>query len=1537
MLTSSDPSRTRRANGNSATSSTHRRPSLSTTLTHPPTSQHSQPPLTPSGSNVYHPPHHYNRGGVGGSINTTYSKDDLLGIFRQQEQSGNSLRDVKDLVLGDTSSGNSAGWGRTGDEGGADVCWDKDGGLKPVSLEELTEEERELFSNNVNSPHKVPPNQSNQGPTNHHTVVTNTPPPKRSNSGALPGNITTPGANRPQNRRRETSDAALTGSPFTSTPPQVPRRRTELREAEDTGGRGTLFGRWGSGTSGEDDHAKDKGTEEGSTAGGARSAGLIRKGSGAWPSGVAGSSGFASSGALNSPMGSFGNGTFGGTMGGFSLQSTTNTADKAKAGGGASGARGSTAPPKVEDVEEEDDDVNRVVSHAVDHHRDEEERERPMSSDTDPFGDRDQDDHGTGQGRHSPRSSMDDPHRIKNSASFGNMASAAVNASRGGNSIATPTKIRSDLGFSGLGGSREGLTLGGMGQGSLHQQLQNLQLNQHGNYPLHGRSRQGSIGGMVGGLNENEPLSPTETNPYQSPAPEKADDDDINDIHGDGGHGSGIIGGGFKRDVGAPGSDRSGRSSTAGLGAVGGLSGFGSISGSGLWGGQVGTPGLGTSAAPSAFFGSGLGDLASPGGTLLSSSGMGGMGSIGGGGGPFGSASRSRLAQMFSPEQQQQMEDENGGFESNDGFGDLRFGGFGSRRGFGNIDSPMRDRGDVSDLFSGLHTTRSLGNIGAQASGDSMFSREREDSFTLGSLQMQNQSNSMQPPMSHQAQPIRPPPGTVPPQPQTVLVMPDKIQWTYRDPSGTIQGPFSGLEMHDWYKAGFFTQELAVKRIEDHDFEPLGQLVRRIGNTREPFLVPLQAPPGSTAPTAAPAAPVPNAWSGWPLDAQQPGTVQPPFAGSFPSFGTTLTADQQNALERRKQEEQYLLARQREFLVQQQIFAKNQVLHHQHSQQSLHSQPSYGSLQGSLQSPGGFATPTAGAPSVGPQNAFEPGVLLRQAGAAAGGGGDTFGVGHGLQGMPGQQMQPGNQFLQQQQQQIHPPNHIQLEQQKQLLDMQRQTQRIYQNQHQQVEKQQELEHAQQQQINAAAQTPQQAQQDVEKEEDKISQEQHEQAHESNERSADAASSSPDDHWDPESEHKPSPQANEQLKTSVPKGSSAKASPIPKQAQPAPPASVWQEIEQPLVQPFPPPPGSHHASEIPSSTLPMTRSPSSETPHTSVSVAPWANKENEVKGPSLKEIQEVEARAQQAKDAAEAEHKRQMMLQQVNTQPPPPAPGLPSTATWATSPSGTPSSSQASAWAKPLVKANTLPTGGAKKTLQQIQKEEELRKAKAVAAAAAAAQATQNVAAHPTPAGGKRYADLAGKTQQLPQLNTVGVVGGVWTTVGPGGKSKNLATSPIPTAPAQSLKTAPSTPALGLPVPTTAKKVSPTSPASKPPTMSANEEFMKWCKASIKGLNQGLQADELIQTLLTFPAETELIAETIYTCTTTMDGRRFAEEFVRRRSAANKGIIIDAGTANGGASGWNEVAKGKPQPVTREVSPETNAAFKVVPGKKKGRR
>src|SRR6202043_2491059 len=116
---------------------------------------------------------------------------------------------------------------------------------------------------------------------------------------------------------------------------------------------------------------------------------------------------------------------------------------------------------------------------------------------------------------------------------------------------------------------------------------------------------------------------------------------------------------------------------------------------------------------------------------------------------------------------------------------------------------------------------------------------------------------------------------------QRTMVMPDRMRWVYLDPQGQVQGPWSGLEMHDWYKASFFTADLSVKKVEDAEFEPLGQLIRRIGNSREPFLVPQIGVPHGLATTQAGAPFAPAATA----SVSQQGSVQPPFAGAFPSFG----------------------------------------------------------------------------------------------------------------------------------------------------------------------------------------------------------------------------------------------------------------------------------------------------------------------------------------------------------------------------------------------------------------------------------------------------------------------------------------------------------------------------------------------------------------------------------------------------------------------------------------------------------------------------
>ncbi|XP_048004832.1 GRB10-interacting GYF protein 2 [Leguminivora glycinivorella] len=46
--------------------------------------------------------------------------------------------------------------------------------------------------------------------------------------------------------------------------------------------------------------------------------------------------------------------------------------------------------------------------------------------------------------------------------------------------------------------------------------------------------------------------------------------------------------------------------------------------------------------------------------------------------------------------------------------------------------------------------------------------------------------------------------------------------WYYEDPKKTVQGPFSSKDMYNWYRAGFFTPSLMVRRACDTHMRPLG-------------------------------------------------------------------------------------------------------------------------------------------------------------------------------------------------------------------------------------------------------------------------------------------------------------------------------------------------------------------------------------------------------------------------------------------------------------------------------------------------------------------------------------------------------------------------------------------------------------------------------------------------------------------------------------------------------------------------------------------
>ena len=106
----------------------------------------------------------------------------------------------------------------------------------------------------------------------------------------------------------------------------------------------------------------------------------------------------------------------------------------------------------------------------------------------------------------------------------------------------------------------------------------------------------------------------------------------------------------------------------------------------------------------------------------------------------------------------------------------------------------------------------------------------------------------------------------------------------------------------------------------------------------------------------------------------------------------------------------------------------------------------------------------------------------------------------------------------------------------------------------------------------------------------------------------------------------------------------------------------------------------------------------------------------------------------------------------------------------------------------------------------------------------------------------------------------------------------------------------------------------------------------------------LTVDDFVQNLLAMPPDVEIIRDSVYASSSTLDAQRIADEYIRRRKLADKGIIEPASTngvsgvlaggesKSGNAGGWSEVARKGP-----EKKEESSAQFKVVAGKKKGKR
>jgi PERQ amino acid-rich with GYF domain-containing protein len=904
----------------------------------------------------------------------------------------------------------------------------------------------------------------------------------------------------------------------------------------------------------------------------------------------------------------------------------------------------------------------------------------------------------------------------------------------------------------------------------------------------------------------NEPMSPTNTNPFQSPDADKSLETEADDAsaapfslrH----QGSRNLASNF--DAAGDRSQNSSAGQQRNLPAFGGLGGLG---GAGPWSAAPAT--FGQSRTAQGFGQSGFGgslfstmsDLTTPGGFTTPTSTF--------------PTTRSKMGSLFPSQTGVDISNETNPIDV-----------FNSRGGpnpnYVGADPSLvsNNRGALDDLFTPISNQNlpvsmaSVTNPGSISSGIGSYSDLSRDNQIMSSTVM----NATATPSGASSIYGRSPepssdPNQPPPAQQRQMVMPDRMRWIYRDPSGATQGPFSGLEMHDWYKAGFFSPELQVKKLEDQEYEPLAQLIRRIGNSREPFLVPqIGIPHGQ------PSGPGVLGTTGGTSGAG----AQPPFPNSFPSFGTTLTAEQQNALERRKQEEQYLMARQKEHLAYHQahmrqiqmsnlpLHQQQQQLHHHSSAHSLQSQPSYGSIT----SPGGFQhTPN---PLSGPQHPGSTSAMFDSPMRSA------FGYGFSGENVPFSR-EPGL---------VGAMDRLNM-------GVPSPMQAPFGG----MPASQDFGHNQQVntmlQDRARLQTQQDQWDSINKDDGRDSYERLEQFHQ--------LRNDVNDQVRPPSGPIARPRTqdteDEPINTEQDAMSQSAGQDSYEETQEFPPG---QQTAQNIVPPQPSTSPLHapaaQRKQYIADVLAAETSSRSQTPldtPTTGSRAPWAQDNTDgPKGPSLKEIQEAEAKeakklAEREEAAANARRNQaeQERIAAAHAAAQATAAGLPSTANWATqSPT---SAGTSSPWAKPANGKVTTPTSNAKKSLTQIQKEEEARKNRQAAAAATAASV--NVAVANNIPGSKSYANLAGKVAA--PINTTG---GAWTTVGASGKVK-----------------VPSSPAISTPTRAVSGNIATTSTTSKSKPVapvrsntgvnvaqSALDEFQKWVRNSLgKGLNTSVNGKQ----------------------------------------------------------------------------------------------
>ncbi|KAL7410180.1 hypothetical protein BDY24DRAFT_418298 [Mrakia frigida] len=807
-----------------------------------------------------------------------------------------------------------------------------------------------------------------------------------------------------------------------------------------------------------------------------------------------------------------------------------------------------------------------------------------------------------------------------------------------------------------------------------------------------------------------------------------------------------------------------------------------------------------------------------------------------------------------------------------------------------------------------------------------------------------------------------------------------QVKWMYKDPSGAIQGPFPASSMQDWHGQGYFNASLLVKREADLAFETVATLTQLAPSTEVIFFLPAPvrpaAPPGMISRGSTPgyASPIAsystsNAYAASPIQQHQDGSMTPSrLAGADPldrflrQQGEKPNEEEANGARWNDQQQQQSPVVQQQYPQQQQqlyaqqplgggaydpaplgygnnspaprhmaynalgrqaplqagVFAQSQspysspVVQHQAPSPWTQQQQPQQQQQTPVRNYYGLAEgQQLGSPSPVARVPYQYSPVQNLAPGAGWGANDWRNAPS-----PGQMPLQPQQIPQQQQQHSYLNQLIpgSVQQHQQLAPVAPWASSPSVEVAQPIQQQQVPQEAQQQQQQVQVEEQQQA---------------------------------PASRWAQPLSHAsvPStPAQNSPVETSFDS--------LAIQEQPAQVQAAPVVVEQP-VESAPTPPATKAAKSVaaPLPTKPtpaqkanpvapvVVEEPRATTPSVAPKVAPWANEEKKAPtGPSLREIQDAEARKVAAAKAA----RPPAPVKEVSNEPP-------TSTSWGlmgSSSNTAPVKEKSSASTGPAVAAPPVwQMGGAapSRTLKQIQEEETKQKARvAQAKAAQIAAMGGNVA----PKGA-----YAGAASSAPSSNSN--AGGAWAVVGAGGKSSSSSTtapkpaglpSSIPARPLSQATVKPTIPAVSAiqSSSTFAGKLSRSGSSASLDDISPSSDFLLWAKSSLKSVT-GVNIDEFLQMLLSFPlnpdpAVMEIISDSIYANSATLDGRRFAQEFCTKRKADAKGQkagTIPSGNNNssslGRGSSLADIVKAQPKP----AADAGFGGFKVV--KKKGKK